>query len=68
MYADDDDGGPSDGRKTIHVHINQINKFMKQSGVPMRIHGSKWKGYRIVRYDQRTHAAKKTAGITTPAQ
>lgn len=48
VYADDENGGPSTGRKTIHVHINHINKRLEELGSDLRINGNRWGGYYII--------------------
>jgi hypothetical protein len=46
VWANDPNGGPKN-RKTIHVHILQLNCLLAQHGIAVR--GSRTSGYRVVR-------------------
>jgi hypothetical protein len=46
VWADDPSGGPESGRKTIHVHVNQLNRRLAPFGIAVR--GSLTAGYRLV--------------------
>jgi hypothetical protein len=48
VYAGDPSGGPDTGRKTIHVHVNHMNRRLMREG--MAIKGHVTDGYRILRY------------------
>jgi hypothetical protein len=43
VWADDPNGGPED-RKTLHVHVSQLNQLLTPYGVMVRSQGG---GYRI---------------------
>jgi DNA-binding response OmpR family regulator len=44
VWADDPDGGPED-RKVLHVHVNQLNRHLRDYGLQVR--GSRSFGYRL---------------------
>jgi hypothetical protein len=48
VYAEDPNGGPDTGRKTIHVHVSHMNRRLMREG--MTIKGHVTDGYRILRY------------------
>lgn len=51
LYGNDINGGPDGGRKTVHVHINQINRLLKLAGESIRLRGGKYTGYQLVQAD-----------------
>lgn len=55
VYSGYPKGGPESGRKTIHAHINQINRTLASIGSRVRIRGSKYHGYRVLRSKGETY-------------
>lgn len=53
VYAGYLNVGPDSGRKVIHVHINQINRCLRSIGSQVRIRGSRYYGYRVIREPKR---------------
>jgi hypothetical protein len=43
VWADDPNGGPED-RKCLHVHVAQLNNFLRPLGIMVRAQGG---GYRV---------------------
>jgi DNA-binding SARP family transcriptional activator len=44
VWIDDPSGGPED-RKTIHIHVHQLNRLLRPYGIEVR--GSVSGGYRV---------------------